>query len=72
MHVNGIQAPVILLIITLPIQQMQWPSVMLISVLALAQSILMMLAVQAVRPTSLTALETLQSTIDVPTPRMLE
>ena len=72
MHVNGIQAPVILLIMTLPIQQMQWPSVMLILVLALAQSTLMMLAAQAVRPTSLTALEALWSTVDMATQKMLE
>ena len=52
--------------------QMQWPSVMLISVLALAQSTLMMLAAQAVRPTSLTALEALRSTVIEATQRMLE
>ena len=72
MHVNGIQAPVILLIMTLPIQQMQWPSVMLILVLALAQSTWIMLAAQAVRPTSLTALEALRSTVDMATQKMLE
>ena len=51
---------------------MQWPSAMLILVLALAQSTLMKLAVSAVRPTSLTALEALLSTVDMATQRMLE
>jgi len=51
---------------------MQWPSVMLILVLALVQSIWMMLAALAVRLDSLTVPEALMSTADMATQKMLE
>ena len=60
------------MLITLPIQQVQWLSVMLILVLALAQSIWMMLAALAVRLDSLTVPEALMSTVDMDTQKMLE
>ena len=57
--------------ITLPMQQVQWLSVMPILVLALVQSTWTMLAALAVRLDSLTVPEVLLSTVDMATMRML-
>jgi len=51
---------------------MQWPSVMLILVLAVVQSTWTMFAALAARLDSLTVLEALLSTVDMDTLRMLE
>ena len=51
---------------------MLWPLVMHILELDLAQFTLIMLAVLEVRLDSLTVPEALQSTVDMPTQRMLE
>ena len=53
-------------------QQMQWPSVEPILVLAVVQSTWTMLAALAVRLDSLTVPEALLSTVDMATQRMLE
>ena len=53
-------------------QQIQWPSAMLILVLALVQFTWMVLAVLAVRPTSLTVPVVLLSAAHMAIPRMLE
>ena len=54
------------------LQQMQWPLVVPILVLALGQSTWMMLAALAVRLDSSTVLEALLSTVIEATQRMLE